>query len=146
VSRGLGVVLHYLSEFYPEHQLAVLASGPTFAERPEVARRFAVAFLRAIRDWNDASQHGVGVEPMAHLLAANNGLSVELNADLLRRRALAQMHPDGRINKESIVYDSNWYVRNGLLDRVPDVDRFVDAQYAAHAAAQLGPYSPPRQP
>src|SRR5581483_5220416 len=71
VNREVAVVLNYLSEFYPNHQLAVLASGPSFAARPEVARRFAVGFLRAVRDWADASQHGVGVEAMARLLAAN---------------------------------------------------------------------------
>jgi len=82
---------------------------------------------------------------MARLMADNNGVSRELNADLLRRKAVAFIHPDGRVNKDSLRYDAEWYVRNGLLDRVPDIDRFVDPQYAEHAVAQLGPYVP-RQP
>jgi hypothetical protein len=54
------------------------------------------------------------------------------------------MDPDGRVNKDSIHYDAAWYVRNGLLERVPDIDHFVDPQYADYALSQLGPYAPRR--
>ena len=120
--------------------------GPSLFERPDLARRFAVALLRGARDWNDTIKHGVGVEELARLLTPYNRLDPALNADLLRRHGFTSIDPDGRINKESLAYDLGWYLEGGHLERPIDVDQFVDSQYADWAVAQLNPYRPPRRP
>jgi NitT/TauT family transport system substrate-binding protein len=139
------VVLRWLSEDYPGHQIAVQIIGPTLVERPELARRFSLAYLRGARDWNDAIKHGVGIEELARLLAPHNGLDAAVNADLLRRHGFTSIDPDGRINKESMAYDIGWFVEGGHVERPIDLDQFVDTQYADWAVAQLGPYTPPRR-
>jgi NitT/TauT family transport system substrate-binding protein len=140
------VVLRWLSEDYPDHQIAVQVIGPSLVDRPELTRRLAVAYLRGARDWNDAAVHGVGVEELAQLLAPHNRLDPALNADLLRKRGLTSIDPDGRINKDALTYDMNWYLEGNHLERPIDLNAFVDMQYADYAVTQLGPYSPPRQP
>jgi NitT/TauT family transport system substrate-binding protein len=145
LNQGSAVVLRWLSEDYPNHQIAVQVIGPSLVDRPELTRRLAVAYLKGARDWTDATRHGVGVDELAALLAPYNRLDAALNADLLRRRGLTSIDPDGRINKESLAYDMAWYLEGGHLERAIDLDQFVDSQYLDYAVAQLGPYTPRRQ-
>lgn len=144
LNQGAAAVLGWLSEYYPDHQIAVQVVGPSLVERPELARRFVLAYLRGARDWNDAAVHGVGVEELAQLLSPYNRLAPETNAALLRRRGLTSIDPDGRINQASIAYDMQWYLERGHLERPADLDQFVDHQYVEWAVARLGPYAPPR--
>jgi NitT/TauT family transport system substrate-binding protein len=140
------VVLRWVAEDYPGQAIAVQVIGPSLVERPDLARRFTLAYLRGARDYNDSIQHGVGIEGMAQLLTPYNNLNPALNADLLRRHGFTSIDPDGRIEKENLAYDMGWYIEGGQLDRAVDIDRFVDSQYADWAVAQLGPYVPPRRP
>jgi len=144
LNQGSAVALRWLSEDYPGHQIAVQVIGPSLVDRPELARRFTLAYLRGARDWNDSIKKKLGIEELAQLLTPYNHLDPALNADLLRRHGFTSIDPDGRVNKDSVSYDLNWYVERGHLDQPIDVDQFVDHQYADWAVAQLGPYQ--RQP
>jgi NitT/TauT family transport system substrate-binding protein len=132
-------VLRWLSDDYPDHQIAVQVIGPNLLGRPDLTRRLAVAYIKGARDWNDAAVRGVGVDELARLLAPYNRLDAALNADLLRKRGLTSIDPDGQINKEALAYDMAWYLEGGHLERPIDLDAFVDMQYADYAVAQLGP-------
>src|SRR5581483_1637609 len=115
LNLNAGVVLRWLSEDYPGHQIAAQVIGPSLVERPDLARRFAQGYLRGARDWNDAIEHGVGVDDLARLLAPYNNLDVAVNADLLRRHGFTSIDPDGRISKESLAYDMAWYLERGHI-------------------------------
>ena len=141
-----GVVLRWVADDYPGQAIAVQVIGPSLLDRPDVARRFTLGYIRGARDYTDSIKQKVGVDEMAALLTPYNGLDVALNADLLRRHGLTSIDPDGRINKESMAYDLGWYIETGQVERAIDIDRFVDMQYADWAVAQLGPYTPPRRP
>ena len=143
LNQDAAAVLGWLSEYYPDHEIAVQVIGPSLVERPDLARRFVLAYLRGARDWNDSAVHGVGVDELAQLLSPYNRLSPEVNANLLRRRGLTSIDPDGRINKDSMAYDMNWYLERGHLERPVDLDQFIDHQYVDWAVARLGPYTPP---
>jgi NitT/TauT family transport system substrate-binding protein len=131
------VPLRWLSEDYPGHQIAVQVIGPNLVAKPDVTRRLAIAYIRGARDWDAAAGHGVGVDELARLLSTYNKLDAAVNADLLRRKGLTSIDPDGRISKESLAYDMAWYVEGGHLERPIDLDDFVDMQYADYAVAQL---------
>jgi NitT/TauT family transport system substrate-binding protein len=130
------VVLRWLSEDYPGHQIAVQVIGPNLLGKPDLTRRLAVAYLRGARDW-DAAARGIGVDELARLLSTYNRLDPAVNADLLRRKGLTSIDPDGQISKESLAYDMAWYVEGGHLERPIDLDQFVDMQYADFAVGQL---------
>jgi NitT/TauT family transport system substrate-binding protein len=140
-----GVVVGWLADEYPGQAIAVQVIGTSLIDRPDLARRFTLGYVRGARDYTDTIKHKVGVEEMAALLTPYNGLDVGLNADLLRRHGLTSIDPDGRINKESMAYDLGWYIETGQVERTVDLDKFVDMQYADWAVAQLGPYAPPRR-
>jgi NitT/TauT family transport system substrate-binding protein len=146
LSLNAGVVIEWLADDYPGQAIAVQVIGPSLLDRPELARRFTLGYVRGARDYNDTIKHKVGIEEMAALLAPYNNLDPALNADLLRRHGLTSIDPDGRINKDSMAYDMGWYIEVGQLERAVDLDQFVDSQYADYAVAQLGPYTPPRRP
>ena len=140
------VVVRWVADDYPGQAIAVQVIGPSLIDRPDVARRFTLGYLRGARDYNDTIKHKVGIKELAALLTPYNSLDVAVNADLLRRHGFTSIDPDGRINKESMAYDMSWYVQGGQLERPIDLDQFVDSQYADWAVAQLGPYLPPRRP
>jgi NitT/TauT family transport system substrate-binding protein len=146
LSLNAGVVIEWLADDYPGQAIAVQVIGPSLLDRPVLARRFTLGYVRGARDYNDTIKHKVGIEEMAALLAPYNNLDPALNADLLRRHGLTSIDPDGRINKDSMAYDMGWYIEVGQLERAVDLDQFVDSQYADYAVAQLGPYTPPRRP
>ncbi|HLH24225.1 MAG TPA: ABC transporter substrate-binding protein [Chloroflexota bacterium] len=145
LNQDSAVVLRWLADDYPDHEIAVQVIGPSLIDRPELTRRLAVAYVRAARDWNAAAVQGVGVDDLARLLTPYNHLDAALNADLLRKRGLTSIDPDGRINKDALAYDMAWYLEGGHLERPIDLDAFVDSQYADYAVAQLGPAPAPRQ-
>jgi NitT/TauT family transport system substrate-binding protein len=144
LNLNAGAVVGWLADEYPGQAIAVQVIGPSLIDRPDLARRFTLAYLRGARDYNDSIKQKVGIEEMAALLTPYNSLDVALNADLLRRHGLTSIDPDGRINKDSMAYDMGWYVETGQLERPVDLDQFVDSQYIDWAVAQLGPYTPRR--
>jgi NitT/TauT family transport system substrate-binding protein len=142
LGMNAGTVIEWLADDYPGQAIAVQVIGSSLLDRPDVARRFALGYIRGARDYADTIKQKVGIEEMAALLTPYNNLDVALNADLLRRHGLTSIDPDGRINKDSMAYDMGWYIETGQLERAVDLDQFIDSQYIDWAVAQLGPYTP----
>src|SRR5579884_2826576 len=83
ISTALGlnaaVVLRWVADDYPGQAIAVQVIGPSLIERPEVALRFTLGYLRGARDYNDAIKFKVGIDEMAALLTPYNSLATAVN-------------------------------------------------------------------
>ncbi|MDP2728502.1 MAG: ABC transporter substrate-binding protein, partial [Dehalococcoidia bacterium] len=58
--QGLGVLLIASGDIIPGQQATVLIFSPTFAANVDAARRFIVAYLKGVRDYNDAFRKNKG--------------------------------------------------------------------------------------
>src|SRR5438477_1898383 len=58
VQSGAAVRVMGDDQIYPNHQLAVVLYSGEFAARTDVARRFMRAYLKGVRDYNDALKDG----------------------------------------------------------------------------------------
>ena len=93
-------------------------------ERPEVGERFAVALLKAVR------QYGEGKTPRnLEILERGMGLSREQ----LTEACWSAMRLDGRIDTESVRGYQEWNVSRGLLGRVLEDHEIFDHRFVDHA-------------
>jgi len=118
-----------LDKVVPNYDFSLVKYGPTIVERRrEVGERFAVAMLKAIRQFN------LGKTPRNLELAVGfTGLS--------RAQVSAACWPrttdDARIDAAALRGYQEWNVEHGLLDRVLTEDELFDHRFIDHANAVL---------
>ncbi|HZU08242.1 MAG TPA: ABC transporter substrate-binding protein [Chloroflexota bacterium] len=140
--RGLGQCWKPASELEPDFQIAMILYGPAFAEqRADTARRFMVAYLRAVRDYYRAFfGDGQGRAELLELLSRITGVR---DQTLLERMAPSWMDPDGGVNVASLRALQRWYFERGDQTGEVELDRVVDMSFAEYAIARLGRYAGP---
>ncbi len=125
------------SEIGPNFQIAVTLYGPTFAEqRTDLARRFMVANLRAMRDYNRAFfGDGEGREAFWELMTRTSNMK---DLALLKRLHPTWSDPNGAVNVESLRDVQRWYIGRGEQTGEVDFDRVVDMSFVDYAIQRLG--------
>ena len=136
----IAAVIRNLADDYPGHQVAFVMISTKLLERPEVARAFAVGWVRGARDYERARTAGDGLDAVAAALAKYNRQEPTLVATLMRENRVTGADPNGRVNVESMQYDLAWYRERGYVEREISLPDFVDMQFADYAARLLGPH------
>jgi NitT/TauT family transport system substrate-binding protein len=145
VKEGLAVRIAGNDEIYPDQQTAVVIYSETFArQRPQLAMRFMRAYIRAIREYNDALKDGKIAGPNAEEI-----ISILAEYTFIKDRQVHRditppaIDPDGRMNVIGLRNDLEFFKQRKLVsDANITVDRIVDTLYASAAAKELGPYKP----
>jgi NitT/TauT family transport system substrate-binding protein len=143
VREGVGVIVASNDRFYPDQQVStVLYSGEFIKKRPEVAKRFMVAYLRGVRYYNDALRGGHLTGPTAEDVIAILSEELKIDRATLHEMVPGGIDPDGRVNLKSLEDDYAMFKRIGLTTSDVDVVSVVDMRFAQAASKQLGPYRP----
>ncbi|MHB9144857.1 MAG: ABC transporter substrate-binding protein [Symbiobacteriia bacterium] len=124
-------------EYAPDEQVAVAVYGEKLIKNPELAKRFMVAYLQSIRDYNDAFMKGKGLDEIVKLLTE---VSTIKDAALLKQMRPAGINPDGTVNVPGMQYDLNYYKSQNLLKGDIELKQVVDQSYAEFAVKYLGKY------
>jgi NitT/TauT family transport system substrate-binding protein len=138
LGKQRGVLVPWLSmgDYDPGFQLAgIMFSESLIKERTDVARRWSVAYVRGLRDQLDFMA-GKQRDVIGPILAAHTGVPLEA----IDQVAWGPVHPDGRLNVESILDAQRQLVEWGTLSQTVSVEQLVDPQFADYALQQLGPY------
>ena len=142
--RGIGVRVS-AEAFYPRQTVAVVLYGNDFIEkRRDVAERFMVAYLKAVRFYNGALKDGHFAGPNAPELI---DILVEetryKDKDLYAKIVPNGCDPDGRVDKPSLETDLTFYRQNKFVDndtvKVGDV---LDESFLETALKTVRPYKP----
>jgi NitT/TauT family transport system substrate-binding protein len=117
VERGVAVNFKRDDEIDPGHQLGCLLFSSTFADgRSDAAVRFLRAYLRGARYYNRALSGGKiagdNADDVIGILAKYISMKDEA---LLRRITPTGLHPDGRMNIDSLQRDFDFYASRGLV-------------------------------
>jgi NitT/TauT family transport system substrate-binding protein len=140
VERGYGTILQRLDEIIPNHQVAVVFYGPQFVrDSPDAARRLMVAYLKGVRDYNDAFGRRDPAKREAVIEALVKHTPVTDRA-LYEKMAVPGLDPNGLINVESLRHQQEWNIERGLQATLVDVDTLIDYQFVRYAVEQLGEY------
>ena len=143
INRGIAVKLVSDDEAYPNHQIAVLFYGGKFVkEKPQLAKGFLKAFIRGVRDHNDALDEngrfkGERGEAIIRIL---NEYTPIADPQFYRNFALAACNPDGTLHVESMKNDLDTLRAQGLVEGPVDLDKIIDRSFLNSVLADLGPY------
>jgi NitT/TauT family transport system substrate-binding protein len=141
----LGAAVRFSQEkVYPHQQVAVLLYGGDFIKkRPEAARKFMLAYVKAARFYNDALGGGHFAGKTAPEL-----IDILIRDTNVKDRALYEkmvpngIDPDGRpaidsLRKDLLFYKAQKYLENGI-----ELESVLDLSFVEKAVQQLGPYKP----
>jgi NitT/TauT family transport system substrate-binding protein len=138
--RGVLVRWRGLDELYPRLGLGAIAYATTFAEaEPSAARHFLVGYLRGVRRYLDAMDHGRGRDEVIAALIAHTDIK---DPAVYERMVPAGLDPDGRLALDTLQDAIEVYRAAGVLSEAIDAASAVDPQYAEFARERLGPYRP----
>jgi NitT/TauT family transport system substrate-binding protein len=132
------------STIYPGQQTAVaLYSDEFIVKRRAVAQKFMSAYIRALRDYNDALKDGKLAGPGAdEIIAILNEYTRIKDPAAYREMTPFAANPDGRVNTASLKNDFDFYKQRGLITGRVAVEQVVDNSFADEAVRQLGAYQP----
>lgn len=125
------------SEYDPHAQTALLIYGTSFINRPEVADRFMIAYIKALRDYNDAFFKDIKKEEIISILAET---SVVKDKALYEQMFPVGLNPDGYVRAKGIELDLEWYKERELLKGDLKLEDVLDNQYVDRALQVLGKY------
>jgi NitT/TauT family transport system substrate-binding protein len=136
VQNGSGVKWKGVSDILPGFQIAVVVFSPRFAAQRDVATRWMTAYLRGIRDYNDAFVKNIHRPTTVESLAG----ALSIKAGVFDAMGFARIDPDGKVNVASVEDLMQWCVKMGYVSAPVDVATVVDFSYAEAAVAKLGAY------
>lgn len=136
-SDNIGTVWKRVDDIYPSQQYGALIYGPGIIERPDVAKRFMVAYLKGTRYYTDAMSGKIPRDELVEILTKHTSVK---DPDLYGVMTFPGLNPNGTLNTEGMKYDSNWFLSAGRMREKVEVERVIDTSYVDAAVEQLGPY------
>jgi NitT/TauT family transport system substrate-binding protein len=146
VRSGYAVKIAGDDTWYPNQQIATLIYSDEFiAKRPDVAKRFMIAYLKGLRYYADALKGGHIAGPnAADVLAILNESMKVTDPTIFSDMAASWVDPTGHVNVASLKYDYSVMKDNGLIPTDVNIDNVVDNSFVDNANRVLGPYKPKR--
>lgn len=143
IQSGAAVRYHN-DEIYPNQQIAVvLYSGTFIKQNPDAAKRFMRAYIRAVRDYNDALKDGKlagrNAEEIVTILTEYTKIQ---DANVYRTIVPNGCNPNGKVNEVSLRKDFEFYKSQGLIEGNVTVEKALDNSFAEATVKELGPYRP----
>jgi NitT/TauT family transport system substrate-binding protein len=139
LAEGYATIYKRTDEIYPNQQNAALLYGPQFmANQRDVAQRFMIAYVKGLRDYNDAFTRGVNKTAMLELIGRNTGVT---DMALMERMTPVGLNPDGYINLDSFAADVDWWTEQGFIKTRVNAADVVDHSFVDYAVQRLGRYA-----
>lgn len=142
VQSGAAVKVIGGDEAYPNQQLAVVLYSGSFAlERPEAAHRFMRAYLRGVRDYNDALKDGrIAGANATEIISILTEYTQIKDPNVYRVITPNACSPNGMVNEVSLNNDLQFFKNEGLIQGKVSVGQVVDHSFVEAALKDLGPY------
>ena len=145
VKQGVAVRVAGNDEIYPDQQTAVVLYSEMFMrQRPQLALKFMRAYIKAVREYNDALKDGRLAGPNAdEVISILTEYTFIKDANIHRRITPAAIDPDGRMSLAGLRNDLAFFKEQKLLqDPSMTVERIIDTSFVEQAVEELGPYKP----
>jgi NitT/TauT family transport system substrate-binding protein len=129
---------------YPGQQTAVVLYSEDFAQkRRPIAQRFLNAYIRAVRDYNDAILNGRLAGPnAAEILSILTEYTEIKDRETYATMNAFAVNPNGGINVDTLNNDLAFFRERGLVSARVTVEQVLDRAFAEEAVRVLGPYKP----
>jgi len=137
VDKDIAIAWKDPSEYDPDAQTALLVYGSSMTSKPEVAEAFMVAYVKALRDYNDAFVKDIDKDAVIDILVEYS--SVKEKA-LFSQMFPAGLNPDGYVRAKGVQLDLDWYKANEYLEGDLAAEDAIDNSYVDFALEILGKY------
>jgi NitT/TauT family transport system substrate-binding protein len=109
-------------------------------ERRQVAEKFMIAYLHAVRDYNDALKGGQLAGPGADAIIATLTQATAIkDPNVYRTMTPFAVDPDGKVNVAALDNDLSFFRGRGLVtDQQLTAASLVDPTFAENAVRALG--------
>ena len=148
VNQGVAVRFSSTEDFYPDDQIGLVFFSEKFLkERRAVGERFLRAYVRALRDYNDAVREGrFSTGPKGEAVVAILARNLGMKEEQIRGSYVQAISPDGKPNVESLRKDLQFFIAQGeVTDAKVDLDKILDLSLVETAVKALGLYQPQRE-
>jgi NitT/TauT family transport system substrate-binding protein len=145
VTGGFAVRVAGNDEIYPEQQTAVVLFSESFGRtKPKLAVKFMRAYIRAVREYNDALKDGRIAGPNADEIVATLTKHTFIKDPKIHRSITpAAIDPDGKMHLDGLRNDLVFFKEQKLIqDPGITVERIIDTSFVEQAVKELGPYKP----
>ena len=141
---GTAVPFARNGQIYPDQQSTVLMYGVGFTKnKPDLARKFIRAYIRAARFYTDAIADGSMSGPNAsEVVSILVKYSITKDPEIHKAVIPPAIDPDGKLNVDGLRKDWQFFRDTGQIDGKVTVDSLVDTSFAEAAVAALGRYTP----
>ncbi|MCL5962235.1 MAG: ABC transporter substrate-binding protein [Chloroflexi bacterium] len=137
-AQGAGKMFKTADDVYPNQQISVITYSPQFAVKKDgTPQRWMVAYLKAVRDYNDAFVKNKGKDEVVKSLIKNTAVK---QAPLYDQMIPAGINPDGYVNTKGMIDDLGWWMEKGIVKEKIDVNKLVDNSFVDYAVSVLGKY------
>lgn len=135
--QGIAVPWKDTSEYLPDAQIAVVLASPRLVENKNVSHRFMVAYIKGLRDYNDAFQKGQNTAAIIDILARYSEVT---DPAVWRSVRVTGLNPDGYVVRENLADQYNWYRARGTVMEEVDLSKVIDMSLVDFAVEYLGEY------
>ncbi|MDO8691925.1 MAG: ABC transporter substrate-binding protein [Dehalococcoidia bacterium] len=137
VEQGLAVRWQGSHTIYGgQYQAAELIASEQFMKNTDVARRFMVAYLKSLRDYNDAFVKKVNRADIVAIIAK----ATNMDPALFDKMGMPYLDPDGKMDVNSMKMDLDYFKQMGYYTGKLELQPQIDTQFIDYALQQLGPY------
>ena len=143
MKRGIAKLLIESWELIPSHQVAVTLYGGKFIkEQADQGRRFMRAFLRGVRDHNDA------LDATGNFAGSRGDAIIDIlvkygpfkDPQIYKSFVMAFCDPDGKMDLASLQFDIDIFKEMKMLEAPVDLAKVVDTSFIDWAIQDLGRY------
>ncbi|MBK3496302.1 ABC transporter substrate-binding protein [Viridibacillus sp. YIM B01967] len=126
------------TDFAPDSQIALVLASPKFMkDEQDVSLRFMLAYLKGVRDYNDAFIDGKGKDEIINIMTKHTALK---DAALWEKVFVTGLDPNGKMRIDDIHAQYDMYKANGATQGEFDFDKAIDTSITEKAVKILGEY------
>ncbi|MCA1022238.1 ABC transporter substrate-binding protein [Halobacillus litoralis] len=138
-AQGLHVRFKDATDYAPDAQIAMVLGSPDFVDKEEeVSVRFMAAYLKGIRDYNDAFLYGEGLDEVIEIMTKHTALK---DPAIWKEVGVTGLDPNGQMFVEDIQKQFEMYKSNGAVRGDVDFNKAVDTTLTDRALEEIGPYT-----
>jgi ABC-type nitrate/sulfonate/bicarbonate transport system substrate-binding protein len=135
-SRGIGKIIMPLDQILPDFQTAVIYYNTQWArEHPEDARRWMVAYVRALRYYNEALRNRQVRDDVITIMTGHTPIKDRAVWD---KMIWPGLNPDGTVTVRTILDYERWLLNERQISQFVTPTRFLDTSFVEHAVSVLG--------
>lgn len=138
IEEGIHVRFGDTTDYAPEAQIAMVLGSPEFiTNEKNVSLRFMAAYLKGVRDYNDAFVKGEGKDEIIKIMTEHTPLN---DPEIWEKVSVTGLNPNGEMFVDDIKSQYKMYKENGAISGELDFDKAIDTSVTEKAVEIIGEY------